>query len=1443
MTPMNYRHCVAGLLVLLSWSGLTAPVIDPIGDVTIPAGKSLIVPITATSPTGQPLTYKVTSSTNGIAVVMHTNNPFWQLSVAQAASTNDPGAFQTPFRGGLVTVTNVGSMTFMLFPEYAPHAVNVFQGLTTAGFYNSNTIFHRVITNFMIQGGDANTNGSGRLVFEYDNDFDAQALFTGSGQLAVANHGKDTDGGQFFITLGPQRHLDFGYTLFGQMVRGFDVLTNLISTVVDTNNRPLADEVIQTASYVPNTTDTVLTLTATNVAGMSGRITVIADDGVGGRATNTFAVTLVTDTNSNYQPFISSNVLTNMVGPANKTLTNWISATELGGSKLFWGPAGLTAADAARLSKSSFSLFTNVLRTLTYNVRNENGRLQLFVVPPSGYTGPISAVFDVSTVDPSYWSYYEALGWTLPIDEQVYTFVFGDTPISGQSKTVSVVASMPFANVVLASFTNGVAASSSQNFSAFINWGDNSTNSGMVTANPAGEKAVLGSHTYTCPGTYPVYVQIQSTVGASATVLSYVNVTDPAAALTSVMSVQVTGQGTVFPDYDNASLTVGGSYSLTATPAHLWSLATWTDQNGFVLGTGTNLNFTMYPGLKLTATFVLAVAPSVAIASPVNGKVITNLYSAPAVVAGTATNNAPITNIWFQVNSGGWQPASGTTSWTASFIPAYGITNRIQAYAVNNYGYTSPTSSVFVLYLAGDILTVNTTGSGTFTPKLNGQVLPLGSNYVLKAAPAAGCALVNWTDGGGNIVTNGASLRFRMTSNLTFTANFVDTNKPTLSIVTPTANQRWSNAVFTVTGKASDNLRVTNVLTSINGSDWTAATTVNNWTNWTSSVSLAPGTNTLQAYAVDASGNASATSTVRLIYVLSAPLVVTTNGNGTVTPNYNGAVLQLGVKYSMTAKAATGFRCTGWTGSQTTNAATLSFVMASNLMFTANFVDTNRPTLTIVSPTANQRWSNSVFTVTGKASDNVRVASVLTSLNGLDWTAANTANNWSNWTSVISLTPGTNTLQAYAVDAAGNASVTNAVKFIYVLSAPLVVSTNGNGTVTPNYNGALLQIGSSNTMTANPGAGYLFSNWVGSVLGTTVLSSSSPKLTFGMQSNLVLQANFVPSPFIPLAGNYYGLVYDETNGIAQASAGFFSGTLGSAGAFSAKLLMSGRTNSLAGQFDLTGHLAAAVPQTGGGALALDLQLGTDTLTGTVSNGAWVSALDAYRAVFSAATNPCPYAGRYTMVLPGEEDGPGCPDGSGYASLAVDKGGSAVLLGALAEGTVLSQSAPVSKEGDWPLYAPLYGTNGSMIAWLRLTLPAGLTNTLAVWTKPTNSLAKYYPGGFTNVSQIIGSSYVFSTTNRVLALTNAVVTFSGANLPAPITNQLLLTATNRFVNQTPYPMALMLNTTNGVVSGWFKLPGIAKTNVFGGVLLQEQNRAEGYFLGTNASGRFQLEGAP
>ncbi|HEY1791122.1 MAG TPA: peptidylprolyl isomerase [Verrucomicrobiae bacterium] len=200
-----------------------------------------------------------------MTIVTHTNDPFWKLNVAQACAPSAPGAFQTPFRGGMATVTNVGDLTFMLFPEYAPNTVSIFQGLSDSGFYNTNTIFHRVINGFIIQGGDPLTNGLGGLVFQYNDEFNPQAIFSGNGQLALANSGKNTDGSQFFVTEAPYRFGDFQYTIFGQLVRGFTVLTNIEITPVDnsTDNRPLANEIITQASMVPDTADTVITLVAT----------------------------------------------------------------------------------------------------------------------------------------------------------------------------------------------------------------------------------------------------------------------------------------------------------------------------------------------------------------------------------------------------------------------------------------------------------------------------------------------------------------------------------------------------------------------------------------------------------------------------------------------------------------------------------------------------------------------------------------------------------------------------------------------------------------------------------------------------------------------------------------------------------------------------------------------------------------------------------------------------------------------------------------------------------------------------------------------------------------------------------------------------------------------------------------------------------------------------
>ncbi len=222
----------------------------------------------------------------------------------------------------------------------------------------------------------------------------------------------------------------------------------------------------------------------------------------------------------------------------------------------------------------------------------------------------------------------------------------------------------------------------------------------------------------------------------------------------------------------------------------------------------------------------------------------------------------------------------------------------------------------------------------------------------------------------------------------------------------------------------------------MNGGSWTPATTSSSWTNWTASVILInPGANAISAYAVDSSGSISHTNTVKFTYVPTAPLAVQVTGLGTVTPNYNGKWLKIGTRYSMTAKAGKGFAFLKWFGSLATNQPTLTFVMASNLTFIAKFVDVTPPVAVILSPKVHQTVSNALFTVTGKASDNVGVTQVLYQLNDTGWEVAATANGLTNWTAQVTLSPGTNVVAAYAEDAAGNRSKTNSVSFVYQSSA------------------------------------------------------------------------------------------------------------------------------------------------------------------------------------------------------------------------------------------------------------------------------------------------------------------------------------------------------------------------------------------------------------------------
>ena len=121
-------------------------------------------------------------------------------------------------------VTSDGSMTFELFAEEAPLAVNNFVSLSRDGFYDGLT-FHRVLEGFMAQGGDPTGVGTGSPGYRFEDEVDPNLIFDSRGILAMANSGPDTNGSQFFITFVPTPHLDGNYTIFGKLIEGDTALS------------------------------------------------------------------------------------------------------------------------------------------------------------------------------------------------------------------------------------------------------------------------------------------------------------------------------------------------------------------------------------------------------------------------------------------------------------------------------------------------------------------------------------------------------------------------------------------------------------------------------------------------------------------------------------------------------------------------------------------------------------------------------------------------------------------------------------------------------------------------------------------------------------------------------------------------------------------------------------------------------------------------------------------------------------------------------------------------------------------------------------------------------------------------------------------------------------------------------------------------------------------
>ena len=146
----------------------------------------------------------------------------------------------------VVLETNQGTIELKLFPDIAPLAVENFTTHAKNGYYNG-LIFHRVIKDFMIQGGDPTGTGTGGESIwnkEFVNEYGKNVVFDKPFMLAMANHGPNTNGSQFFITTKATPWLNGGYTIFGEVVSGQDVVRKIENAKTDASDRPLKEQKI-----------------------------------------------------------------------------------------------------------------------------------------------------------------------------------------------------------------------------------------------------------------------------------------------------------------------------------------------------------------------------------------------------------------------------------------------------------------------------------------------------------------------------------------------------------------------------------------------------------------------------------------------------------------------------------------------------------------------------------------------------------------------------------------------------------------------------------------------------------------------------------------------------------------------------------------------------------------------------------------------------------------------------------------------------------------------------------------------------------------------------------------------------------------------------------------------------------------------------------------------
>jgi uncharacterized repeat protein (TIGR03803 family) len=552
-------------------------------------------------------------------------------------------------------------MEFQLLREFSPITTNYISGLAAGGFYNPTTSgtnpthyvpFHRIVPGFVIQGGDPTGTGTGGPGFSFADEFSSALIFSATaGQLAMAHSGsgiqfggalittattvqtgtdsmgnpvlsattvvtgttsttatQGTDGSQFFVTLSSDRtDLDFGYTIFGQLLRGYDTLAGIAGTplvtdtasgivqtgtdsmgnpilsdttiITGTTSTPVNPVDITSATVTQNNTDAVLLLSATGLC--SGTITVTASSPGGGATSQAFSVIATTDT-FNDPPFLEP--VPNSTAP-NGAAKVTLSGTDLQLDLLRYGyfpvlPAFGQTSESTPSSTEALVYYDFTSGTsptldipLVSNTDNTIAAgLDQWNPTPRGPYNPeqVDTSDNTETAQP---------GLLTSAGVRIFHIGVGDKPITGAltpippmpSGTTGALTVPASASTPLALFISTNPKDTASSFTATVNWGDSHLATGSIVKDGIDRYALLARHTYTTPGEFPIVVDIADPGGARLHLTGTANVSGSAspialagneifhtgATLTNVLVATLSGASALNPTAYTAQINWG----------------------------------------------------------------------------------------------------------------------------------------------------------------------------------------------------------------------------------------------------------------------------------------------------------------------------------------------------------------------------------------------------------------------------------------------------------------------------------------------------------------------------------------------------------------------------------------------------------------------------------------------------------------------------------------------------------------------------------------------------------------------------------------------------------------------------------------------------------------------------------------------------------------------